>query len=101
MPPALSSVSVSVIMPVFNAAEHLEATIASVIGQSLPDWELLAVDDGSTDDSAAILARLAGNDPRIRVMSTGGNLGAGDARNHAMAAARGPAETRLAVLRTT
>ena len=89
MPPALSSVSVSVIMPVFNAAEHLEATIASVIGQSLPDWELLAVDDGSTDDSAAILARLAGNDPRIRVMSTGGNLGAGDARNHAMAAARG------------
>jgi glycosyltransferase involved in cell wall biosynthesis len=76
-------------MPVHNAADFLVQTIASVQAQSLPDWELLAADDGSSDGSAAILARLAAEDPRIRPLSTGGNLGAGGARNCAMEAARG------------
>lgn len=76
-------------MPVYNAAAFLAETIASVQAQSLTDWELLATDDGSTDDSAAILARLAAADPRIRPLSTGGNLGAGGARNCAMAKAQG------------
>lgn len=80
---------VSVIMPVYNAAGFLEETIASVSAQSLTDWELLVVDDGSSDGSADILARLAASDPRIRPLSSGGNQGAGAARNLAMAAARG------------
>ncbi|MEY3960723.1 MAG: hypothetical protein RIR14_1377, partial [Pseudomonadota bacterium] len=53
---------ISVIMPVFNAAGFLKETIASVQAQSLDDWELLAAEDGSTDDSAAILAQLAAAD---------------------------------------
>ena len=80
---------ISVIMPVFNAAGFLKETIASVQAQSLDDWELLAVEDGSTDDSAAILAQLAAADPRIQVLTTGGNRGAGAARNLAMTMARG------------
>lgn len=91
--PALSPQSrtprISVIMPVHNAAAFLADTIASVQAQSLPDWELLAVDDGSADTSAAIIADLAAADPRIRLLSTGGNLGAGGARNCAMDAAQG------------
>lgn len=80
---------ISIIMPVYNAAEFLEETIASVVGQSLTDWELLVVDDGSTDESLTILARLAAADPRIRLLTSGGNMGAGGARNHAMEMACG------------
>lgn len=80
---------VSVIMPVHNAARFLRGSIGSVQAQTLTAWELLAVDDGSTDGSAALLADLAAADPRIRPLSTGGNLGAGAARNTAMQAAAG------------
>ncbi len=80
---------VSVIMPVFNAASFLDESLGSVLAQSRPDWELLAVDDGSTDGSAARLAGWAARDPRIRVLATGGNKGAGAARNCAFERARG------------
>ncbi|WP_151720679.1 glycosyltransferase family 2 protein [Gemmobacter serpentinus] len=80
---------VSVVIPVFNAGETLAATVASVQAQSLMDWEALLVDDGSRDDSAAIMARLAASDPRIRCLSTEGQQGAGPARNAGIAAARG------------
>lgn len=80
---------VSVIMPVHDAAAFVGSAIASVQGQSFAGWELLAVDDGSHDASAAILARAASNDARIRLLSSGGNLGPWAARNVAMAAARG------------
>lgn len=80
---------VSVIMPVFNAALFLRQAIASVQAQSKSNWELLVVDDGSTDHSLLILAGMAATDPRIQLLTTGGNLGAGAARNHALEAARG------------
>jgi glycosyltransferase involved in cell wall biosynthesis len=86
---SLSSPRVSVIMPVFNAARFLHASIASVRAQSLDDWELIAVDDGSSDESLSILHRVAASDSRIKVLTTGGNLGAGGARNRAMDAAQG------------
>lgn len=76
-------------MPVYNAAAFLKESIASVQAQRLTDWELIAVDDGSTDNSASILTNLAHTDARIRLVSTGGNLGAGGARNHGMDAAQG------------
>lgn len=80
---------VSVVMPVYNGAAFLRPTIGSVQAQGWTDWELLAVDDGSTDGSAQILADLAAADPRIRPLSSGGNLGAGAARNLGMDQARG------------
>jgi teichuronic acid biosynthesis glycosyltransferase TuaG len=80
---------VSVIMPVFNAAPFVVATVDSVLRQSLSDWELIAVDDSSTDSSADVLAGLARRDPRIRVVTVSHNLGAGAARNIAMDCAAG------------
>lgn len=56
---------ISILMPVFNAALHLKACIASIQKQSLQDWELIAINDHSTDDSSKILAEFAGEDPRI------------------------------------
>src|SRR6478735_1199936 len=47
---------VSVIVPAFDAAAHIDETIASVVSQSLDDWELTVVDDGSTDGSAGVAA---------------------------------------------
>lgn len=79
---------VSVITPAFNAAAHLEDTIASCCSQSYADFELLLVDDGSTDDTAAIAARCAAADTRIRVFRVS-NGGTAAARNVAIAASRG------------
>lgn len=81
--------TVSIIMPVHNAAAFLAEAIASVQAQTMTNWELLAVDDGSTDGSAAILAEMAAKDARIHPLTTGANKGAGHARNHAMDVARG------------
>lgn len=61
---------ISVIMPVFNEAKHLRRCLDSILIQSTPDWELLAVDDHSTDDSRSILEEYAANDARIQVLSS-------------------------------
>lgn len=56
---------VSIIMPVYNCADYLEQSIASVIGQSFSNWELLIVDDCSIDASPKIAKRFASQDARI------------------------------------
>lgn len=65
---SLAPVSVSVLMPVFNAADHVEAAVRSILVQTMSDLELVIVDDGSTDASPAILERLADEDRRIRLL---------------------------------
>lgn len=60
--------AISVVMPVRNAAAYVDAAVASIVGQTWTDWELLAIDDGSTDDSAARLVAWAGREPRVRVL---------------------------------
>lgn len=74
---------VSVIIPVYNAEEHLEECLKSVCTQTLRDIEILCVNDGSTDASAAILEAAAKADSRIRVL-TQINAGAAAARNNAL-----------------
>ncbi|WP_145198791.1 trifunctional glycosyltransferase/class I SAM-dependent methyltransferase/polysaccharide deacetylase [Sphingobium sp. B2] len=81
--------SVSVIMPARNAEATIEAALESLKVQSVIDWEALVVDDRSTDDTAAILQRMALADPRIRYM-LGGGEGAAGARNRGIAAAQAP-----------
>lgn len=79
--------TVSVIMAAYNGAAWIDATIASVLGQSFDDFELIVVDDASTDDT---LARLNGyDDPRLVVLPSARNGGPVVARNRAFAAARG------------
>jgi glycosyltransferase involved in cell wall biosynthesis len=75
-------------MPAFNRAGYLEAAIASVRAQSCADWELLVVDDGSSDETLAIARRHAAADRRIRVSVNTGRPGPGGARNHGAALAR-------------
>ncbi len=58
---------ISIIMPVYNAEHFLKRSIDSVLKQSFCDWELLIVDDGSTDESASICRSYIKKDPRIRL----------------------------------
>ena len=81
----------SVLLPVYDPpVALLEATLASVRAQAYPDWELVAVDDASTDRGvAACLAAAAAADPRIRVARRAANGGIARATNDAFAAATG------------
>jgi GT2 family glycosyltransferase len=80
--------TVSVIMPCYNAASHLPASVESVQAQTHTNWELVIVDDGSTDDSWQVLQNLAHADSRIRIFQQP-NAGAAAARNRALREARG------------
>lgn len=79
---------VSIITPAYNAGHYLRQTIDSVRRQTVADWEMLVVDDGSTDDTVAIVQGYAASDPRIRLLCQP-NAGPSAARNHAMRVARG------------
>lgn len=89
MPTGAAKPSISVIVPVYNAAGCLHRSLRSVLKQTLPDFELIAVDDCSTDESAEILRRYRALDDRVRVFSTARNGGPGVARNVGLGHARG------------
>ena len=80
---------VSVITPAYRAERFIETTIESVRAQTFPDWEMLVVDDASTDGTTALVARLAERDPRVRLYRKPAQSGASASRNLAIAAARG------------
>lgn len=80
---------VSIITPVYKAADFIEQTIRSVQAQTYKNWELLLVDDCSPDHSQQIIERLAVDDDRIRYCRLEKNCGAAVARNTAIAKARG------------
>lgn len=66
---------VSIVMPAYNASRYIGVTIDSVLNQSEPGWELLVVDDCSTDDTRDKVGALADADPRIRLISLEKNFG--------------------------
>ncbi len=81
---------VSIITPAFNAARTIRQTIDSVLAQTYGNWELIVVDDASTDDTTDIVTRYAATDRRIRLIRLAANSGApGRAKNAALAAVRG------------
>lgn len=79
---------VSVIIPVYNVEKYLPVCIESVLAQTMSDFELLLIDDGSTDYSGSICDRYAAGDSRVRVFHTA-NGGASRARNTGLDNARG------------
>ena len=79
---------ISIITPIYQAEKYLETLINSIINQTYHDWELLLIDDGSTDGSAEICDRYAQKDNRIRVFHKA-NGGIASARNQAMDMATG------------
>lgn len=70
-----SGPKVSVVVPNYNGSAYLRETISSVQAQTRPDWELLVVDDGSTDASTDIVREHAARDPRVRLLALDRNYG--------------------------
>ncbi len=79
---------VSIIMPAYNVEPFVDAAVASVRAQTFRDFELLVVDDGSTDGTAAVVERHVGEDRRVRLLGQA-NAGISAARNLALRHARG------------
>lgn len=78
---------VSVIMPSFNTGEYIAASVESVLAQTYPNWELLIVDDCSTDNTTEVICRY--QDPRIILLKNKTNSGAALSRNYALREAKG------------
>ena len=81
-------VKFSIIIPVYNSEQYLEECLDSVLNQTFEDFEVICIDDGSTDDSKAILEDYANKDSRIKIYSQE-NKGQGAARNYGMELAEG------------
>lgn len=81
--------AVSVLIPAYNAGATIEQALESVQAQTWTDFEIVVVDDGSNDDTAARVRARAERDPRLRLVAHDDNLGRPAARNTAFAAARG------------
>lgn len=79
---------VSIIMPSYNTACFIKETVDSVLAQSYTNWELLIVDDCSTDDTDDVVAQLLG-DSRIKYIKNSENSGAAESRNRALREAKG------------
>lgn len=84
----MSSPLVSVIIPVYNAERYIEATIRSVFNQTMPDLEIIVLNDGSTDSSGEIIQRLQKEDKRI-IYIPKANSGVSDTRNIGISKASG------------
>ena len=85
----MSAPLLTVVMPAYNAERYIAESIDSVITQTIEDWELIVVDDGSTDATKDIIARYQKRDPRIRLLTTPTNAGPAHARNIGLDHARG------------
>lgn len=81
-------VDITIIMPVYNSAEFLSASIESVLNQQFPNFELILINDGSTDDSERICKKYAEKDKRIKLICTD-NQGVSAARNIGLSMAKG------------
>lgn len=79
---------VSIITPCYNGEKYVAQTIRSVLAQTYTNWEMILVDDGSSDASARIIRQFAQSDPRIRLLQQE-NAGSAAARNVGIRAARG------------
>ena len=86
--PAVSDPHFSVLCPAHNARLTIEATMRSVRAQTYEDFEMVIVDDGSSDETAELIEAFSAADPRIRLIRQA-NAGTAGARNRALAAARG------------
>ena len=80
---------VSIITPAYNCEKYIGATIESVLSQTFQDWEMIIVDDCSTDDTESVINPYCQKDSRIIYKKLEVNSGAAVARNTAMSIAKG------------
>ena len=78
----------TIVIPVFNAEKYISQTVESILSQTFRDWQLVIVDDGSTDSTSAICQRYASADPRIKVVRID-NSGPSAAKNLGISLAEG------------
>jgi glycosyltransferase involved in cell wall biosynthesis len=81
---------VTVLTTVYNSAPYLEEAIRSILQQTFADFEFIIIDDGSMDESPRILARLAEEDARVRLVTNEKNLGVSESSNKGIALVRTP-----------
>ncbi|MBO9556768.1 glycosyltransferase family 2 protein [Cellulomonas sp.] len=84
-----SSPTVTVVLPVFNAAEYVGTALRELLRQTFDDFEVVVIDDRSTDDTLSLVEQIAADDDRVRVIGLPTNGGVAHARNAALRAARG------------
>lgn len=84
----ITDIKVSVIMPIYNASNYLKPALDSILGQTLSEFEIICIDDGSTDHSLEILKEYQDSDERVRIV-TETNAGPALARNNGIRRARG------------
>jgi poly-beta-1,6-N-acetyl-D-glucosamine synthase len=87
-PPMAQTPFVSVLVPCFNEADHIAETIAAAVAQDYPDFEVIAIDDGSTDTTATVLEGLTAQHARLRVVRLEHNHGKANALRIGTLAAR-------------
>ena len=72
---------VSIVMPAYNAVKYIQEAVESVLRQTYTDWELLIVDDGSTDGTEQMIQNLIKMDERIKLVKNRENIGVAETRN--------------------
>ena len=82
-------VEISVIVPVYNVQNYVRQCVDSILSQDFGDFEILLVDDCSTDGSLTLCEELYGTHPKMQILRLGKNMGPGAARNAGMSMARG------------
>src|SRR5690349_21132656 len=87
--------AISVIMPVYNSAKFLRLAVESILDQTFKDFEFLIINDGSTDESEAILLEHAARDPRIVYIKNETNIGLIASLNKALSLAKGKYIARM------
>lgn len=80
---------VSIITPSYNSVRYISECVESVLAQTYTNWEMIIVDDCSEDDSKQLITALSSNDIRIKTIFLDSNIGAAEARNIALAKAKG------------
>ena len=90
----MMSPHISVILPAYNAKQYLEAAVDSILNQSLTDFELILIDDGSSDGTEQLVRQLAAKDQRIRLVQRP-NKGLIATLNEGLALARSPLIARM------
>jgi len=86
---------ISILLPVYNGEPYLQGGLDSILKQTYSHWELIAIDDGSTDASLSTLKHYAKQDKRIKVYSLNKNVGIAKALNHAIKHAQGQFIARM------
>ena len=80
---------VSIITPLYNSEQYISQTVESVINQTYKDWELILIDDASTDDTLSIIKPFLDKNSKIKLLKNKKNLGAAISRNKAINEAQG------------